>query len=72
MNERNMGQTNEEETKTGEKPAVTPSGYQGENPATAGPGATAVKSSTPENKDEKLNPSAPGNAGTTPGSTGTK
>ena len=72
MNEPRKERTNKEEARSGEKPAVTPSGYQGENPATAGPGATAVKSGTPENKDEKLNPSAPGNAGTTPGSTETK
>jgi hypothetical protein len=65
-------QKSQNQGRTGEKPAVTPSGFDGENPGTAGPGPTGVKSGTPENKDEKLNPSAPGNVGTTPGSTGTK
>ncbi len=51
----------------GEK--AEPSGYNGGNPATAGPGSTAVRSRTPENNAGTLNPSAPGNTGTTPGST---
>lgn len=46
-----------------------PSGYRGTNPSTAGPGPTAVRTETPENKDGQLNPSAPGNTGTTPGTT---
>ena len=46
--------------------AVQPSGPQGDNPGTAGPGQTAVRSSTPENKAGQLNPSAPGETGTTP------
>ncbi len=46
-----------------------PSGYRGDNPATAGPGATAVRTGTPENKQGSINPSAPGDTGTTPGST---
>lgn len=46
-----------------------PSGYRGDNPSTAGPGSTAVRSDTPENKTGSLNPSAPGNTGTTPGTT---
>ena len=46
-----------------------PSGYRGDNPSTAGPGSTAVTSDTPENKQGTLNPSAPGDTGTTPGST---
>lgn len=45
-----------------------PSGYRGDNPSTAGPGSTAVQSHTPENKQGSLNPSAPGDTGTTPGS----
>jgi hypothetical protein len=49
-----------------------PSGYKGDNPSTAGPGKTDLHSTTPENADGELNPSAPGNAGTTPGSTGEK
>ncbi len=46
-----------------------PSGYGGTNPSTAGPGPTAVRSDTPENREGRLNPSAPGDTGTTPGST---
>ena len=46
-----------------------PSGYKGENPATAGPGKTEVHSTTPENDKGRINPSAPEDANTTPGST---
>ncbi len=49
--------------------AVEPSGPRGDNPATAGPGPTAVRSGTPENAAGHLDPSAPGNTGTTPNST---
>jgi hypothetical protein len=52
--------------------AVTPSGPRGDNPATAGPGNTAVNSNTPENNKGHLNPSAPEDANTTPGTTGSK
>jgi hypothetical protein len=52
--------------------AVTPSGPLGDNPATAGPGNTAVSSNTPENNLGHLNPSAPEDANTTPGSVGKK
>jgi hypothetical protein len=52
--------------------AVEPSGYQGNNPATAGLGPTQVNSNTPENASGHLNPSAPEDANTTPGSTGDK
>jgi hypothetical protein len=45
-----------------------PSGPLGDNPATAGQGETRVRSATPENAEGELNPSAPGNTGTTPGS----
>ncbi len=48
---------------------VEPSGYRGDNPSTAGPGPTGVRSETPENSEGGLNPSAPGDTGTTPGST---
>ena len=51
---------------------VEPSGYQGKNPATAGPGATGVSSSTPENALGHLNPSAPEDANVTPGSSTVK
>ena len=47
-----------------------PSGYNGDNPATAGQGETKVNSSTAENADKQVNPSAPGETGTTPGSNG--
>jgi hypothetical protein len=46
---------------------VEPSGYRGDNPSTAGPGDVGVKSATPENNAGQLDPSAPGNTGTTPG-----
>jgi hypothetical protein len=49
-----------------------PSGPKGDNPATAGPGPTKVKSSTPENSRGHINPSAPEDANTTPGTTGEK
>jgi hypothetical protein len=48
---------------------VEPSGPRGENPATAGPGQTGVRSDTPENKLGHLNPSAPEDSNVTPGST---
>jgi hypothetical protein len=46
---------------------VTPSGPDGKNPATAGPGPTQVQSSTPENQKSQLNPSAPNDVNITPG-----
>ena len=52
--------------------AIEPSGYRGDNPSTAGPGNTDLHSTTPENAEGTLNPSAPGNVGTTPGSTSSK
>jgi hypothetical protein len=48
------------------KYAVTPSGPDGNNPATAGPGPTHVHSETSENKGKKLNPSAPNDVNITP------
>ncbi len=53
-------------------PAAEPSGPKGDNPGTAGPGQTRVQSGTPENREGHLNPSAPGEASTTPGSAGEK
>ncbi len=44
-----------------------PSGPLGDNPGTAGSGETKVKSKTTENAEGKINPSAPGETGTTPG-----
>lgn len=45
-----------------------PSGYRGNNPSTAGSGETHVESSTPDNAQKQLDPSAPAETGTTPGS----
>lgn len=39
--------------------SVQPSGYSGENPATAGQGQTDVRSDTPENREGQINPSGP-------------
>ena len=47
-----------------------PSGYKADNPSTAGHGPTAIHSNTPENREGTLNPSAPADAGITPGSAG--
>ena len=47
-----------------------PSGYRGDNPSTAGQGETHVNSSTPDNAQKQVNPSAPGETGTTPGTNG--
>ncbi len=49
-----------------------PSGYKGDNPSTAGPGQTAVRSNTPENNAGHMNPSAPEDSNTTPGSGASK
>ncbi len=58
---------------TGTDPkAVEPSGPRGNDPSTAGPGATGVVSSTPENKQGHLNPSAPEDSNTTPNTTSNK
>ena len=57
---------------TGKEVGVQPSGPRGDNPGTAGPGPTGVRSETPENAKGHLNPSAPEDANTTPGSTGEK
>jgi hypothetical protein len=46
------------------------SGPEGGDPATAGPGETRVQSETSENAEGRLNPSAPGETGTTPGTNG--
>ena len=42
-------QSGDKSTET-EGHAAEPSGYKGNNPATAGPGPTAVSSTTPENR----------------------
>ena len=54
------------------KYAVQPSGPKGDNPSTAGPGPSKVKSNTPENSLGRINPSAPEDANVTPGSIGKK
>jgi hypothetical protein len=54
---------------TGSQHAIEPSGPKGDNPATAGPGPTTVQSGTPENRLGRINPSAPEDANTTPGTT---
>jgi hypothetical protein len=41
-----------------------PSGHKGDNPATAGSGETTVETGQAEGR---LNPSSPGDTGTTPG-----
>ncbi len=51
---------------------ATPSGATGDNPGTAGSGETKVDSATPDNAQGRLNPSAPGETGTTPGTNGTQ
>jgi hypothetical protein len=43
------------------------SGPKGDGPGTAGKGETKVTSAGPEGAEGELNPSAPGNTGTTPG-----
>ncbi len=53
---------------TPEQAKAEPSGYTGGNPSTAGPGQTAVRSETPENRLGHLNPSAPEDTNATPGS----
>lgn len=45
-----------------------PDGPPSDNSGTAGPGNTGVRSATPENSTGHIDPSAPGNTGTTPGS----
>jgi len=52
--------------------AVEPSGPNGGNPSTAGPGGVGVSSNTPENRLGHLNPSAPEDSNTTPGTVGEK
>jgi hypothetical protein len=57
---------------TPKEAAVQPSGPRGDNPSTAGPGQTAVRSDTPENNLGHLNPSAPEDVNITPGTAGEK
>ncbi len=64
--------TPEQRPPTPKKAAVQPSGPREDNPSTAGPGQTAVRSNTPENNLGHLNPSAPEDVNITPGSAGKK
>jgi hypothetical protein len=57
---------------TEQQAKAQPSGPKGDNPGTAGPGQTGVRSETPENRLGHLNPSAPEDANTTPGTVGEK
>jgi hypothetical protein len=59
-----------EPTSTGAGHGVEPSGPKGDNPATAGPGPTKIKSNTPENAKGHINPSSAEDANTTPGTAG--
>ena len=53
---------------TGQGAKAQPSGPKGDNPATSGHHENPpLVSATPENADHRLDPSAPGNTGTTPG-----
>jgi hypothetical protein len=52
--------------------AAEPSGPEGDDPSTAGPGPTKLKSKTPENRLGHINPSAPEEANTTPRTSGEK
>ena len=63
------GQNPAPDSAQGSEHAVEPSGPKGDNPATAGPGPTKVRSGTPENRLGRINPSAPEDANTTPGTT---
>lgn len=45
---------------------IEPSGPRGDNPGTAGPGPTSVRSATPENAEGHINPS-PEDTNATPG-----
>jgi hypothetical protein len=62
----------QQRTPTPKEAAVQPSGPRGDNPSTAGPGQTAVRSNTPENNRGHLNPSAPEDVNITPGTAGEK
>jgi len=71
-NDQHSNQTRCQTPPTNSKHATEPSGPKGDNPSTAGPGPTAVTSNTPENSQGHINPSAPEDANTTPGTTDKK
>lgn len=64
---RKDGEMSEEHAKSGK--GGTASGYTGDKGSTAGPGPTKVVSTTPENEKGEINPSAPEDSNTTPGTT---
>ena len=49
------------------KAKAEPSGSTGQNPSTGGSGGSAGRSVTAENAAKQIDPSAPGETGTTPG-----
>jgi hypothetical protein len=61
-----------QQSETGVPHAVEPSGAKGDNPAPADPAPTKVQSGTQENRPGHINPSAPEDANTTPGTAGQK
>ena len=70
-NKHDTGETNDAEGRlTGDRgdAKATASGYRGNNSGTSGSGETHVTSATPENSTGRLDPSSPGETGTTPGS----
>jgi hypothetical protein len=71
-NDQQANQSRYQTPPTKSKHAVEPSGPKGDNPSTAGPGPTEVNSNTPENSQGHINPSAPEDANTTPGTAGKK
>jgi hypothetical protein len=64
--------TTRQHSSTSSQHAVEPSGPKDDNPGTAGPGLTKVKSNTPENRLGHINPSAPEDSNTTPGTVSKK
>jgi hypothetical protein len=70
--EENLRQPGSQNSSPEDQAAVEPSGPRGDNPSTAGPGHTTVRSNTPENRLGHINPSAPEDSNITPGSAGEK
>jgi hypothetical protein len=62
-----MAEANAGAVEGGGEAKAQPSGPKGDNPATAGKGETKVTSHVAEKAEGQLNPSSPGNTGTTPG-----
>jgi len=58
--------------KEGDRHGTEPSGTKGDNPATPGADLAGVGSKTPVSEKGHLNPSAPEDANTTPGTTADK